>query len=53
METINDLKARIIRITSSQHPVTTHNKAIINAACKSLYDRTGEILLNGSFVKVA
>jgi hypothetical protein len=52
METINELKARILSITNSVVPVSTHNKAIINAACKSLYERTGEILVNGSFIKV-
>lgn len=50
METTNELKARIIRITTSVHPLTDHNKLIVNAACKKLFDLTGEVFSQGKFV---
>lgn len=53
MEAISDLKARIIRCTNSSRSITAHNKALINEMARDLYARSGEVMVNGRFVKAA
>jgi hypothetical protein len=51
MEPTSELKSRIARITTSPYPTTAHNQEIIRAALRELHARTGEVLVNGVFVK--